>query len=65
MRGIFLRGAFWVWADEVLLRGVARGMAKRSAGTDAGEMGRDAWVWSGLVLVFGCRFRLRNWPVPE
>src|SRR6266481_1497220 len=37
--------------------GGARGTAKRAAGIDAGEMGRDALVWSGLVLVV----RLRLW----
>jgi hypothetical protein len=58
MWGFFLRGAFWVWEDVGLLREArgrelagARGTAKRAAETDAGVMGRDALVWSGLVLV--------------
>ena len=55
MRVFFWCGAFWVLADGVWI-GASRGrewgaeleMArKRSAGTDAGVMGRDAWVWSG------------------
>ena len=54
MRGVFLRGAFWFWVDGVLLPGArgrewegARETAKRAAGIDAGEMGRDASGWSG------------------
>jgi hypothetical protein len=56
----------------MLLRGTrgreleaALGTAKKAAGIDAGVMGRDALVWSGLVLIFGCRFRLRFWPLQE
>jgi hypothetical protein len=54
MPGIFLRAAFWVWADGALWRGargraweVVRGTAKKAAGIDAGETGRDASGWSG------------------
>jgi hypothetical protein len=65
MWGFFWRGAFWVWLSGALLRMargielvvVVRGTAKRAAGIDAGEIGRDASVWSGSWSLLFWRFR--------
>jgi hypothetical protein len=54
MWGFSWRGVFWASVGEALM-GAARGRelegaretAKRAAGIDAGEMGRDASGWSG------------------
>jgi hypothetical protein len=61
----FWHGAFWVWADEVLLRGVARGWRKDLQELTQGRWGGMLWYGRGwslfLVAGFGCEIgRYKN-----